>query len=227
MRRAPKKFTDATQSEITPEWKDWYAIEAEDMADDMRDHIAFLEGQPGLQNRWPEEYDKEIGNGAWILVVEEPYTEVKQLFTVPTPSLWWARPAGGRPYSIPYGPKSRPVMIPGVYKVVIETPGGSLWLFPHEYVVCKDPVPLITDPECTIHPLGGEATLDEELEEQMFYLQSRGITRQDALLMLMDGVDFSHWGWVEFPEYARAAYEGVGRTIPYTPMAGVFKRESA
>ena len=64
----------------------------------------------------------------------------------------------------------------------------------------------VTDPDCTIHPLGGRPTLDEEKQDQMFYLQSRGISYQEGLLMLMDGLDMRDWGWVEFPEYARAMF---------------------
>lgn len=205
---APRKYTDSTRSEITAEWKDWYAREVELASEGMEDTVLGLGEHP--QNRWPERYDKSVGDGAWVFVVEEPFTEMRDRFRIPTPSLWWARPEVSRQGAIEVGTKSIPLQIPGLYRVVVNTPGGSLWLYPHEYVVCSDPVPLITDPECTVHPLGGRPPLDEEKQEQMFYLQSRGWTAQDALLALMDGLDMSDWGWVEFPEYARAMFEGVG-----------------
>lgn len=210
MKRAPKKYTDATRSEITPEWRAWYK-EATEMA--TEDLIAEAEAYGLLaQDVWPELHDKGIGDGAWILVVEEPCTEMMQRFRIPTPSLWWARPEPirlGAKVIKGYGGGVTAVM-PGMARVVIETPGGSLWLFPREYVVCENPIPLLTDPEVTIHPLGGRPSLDEEKQEQLFYLQQRGIPYGDALLMIMDGVDMSQWGWAEFPEYVRATYDGVG-----------------
>jgi len=206
--RAPKKFTDATRTEITQEWLDWYAAEQEDRREEVYDHLMFP-GEP-VENRFPEEHDKDLGEGAWIFVVEEPWTDLRNRFQIPTPSLWWARPEASRPGGFNLGTKAFPLNVPGRYRAVIETPGGSLWLYPHEYVICKDPIPLITDPECTLHRLGGTPTLDEEKAEQMFYLQSRGWSYSDALLQLMDGLDMRDWGWVEFPEYARAAFEGVG-----------------
>lgn len=210
MGRAPKKFTDATRSEITQEWLDWFAKHSEESKDTLVDHVVYdLHELP--ENRWPEDYDKDLGEGAWIFVIEEPHTELKSRFTVPTPSIWWARPDSHRPGAIDVGTSGRPMVIPGLYRVVIETPGGSLWLYPHEYTVCTNPLPLITDPECTIHSLGGRPALDEEKQEQLFYLQSRGWSYQDAILQIMDGLDMRDWGWVELPEYARAMFEGVGR----------------
>jgi hypothetical protein len=210
-RRAPKKFTDATQSEITQEWREWYDQMILESQDEMEAIVMGLGEHP--ENRWPEQYDKDLGDGRWIFVVEEPSTELRSRFRIPTPSLWWARPEGSRPGGMNFGTRQRPLAIPGPYRAVIETPGGSLWLFPQEYVVCDNPLPLITDPECTIHSLGGRPALDEEKLEQMFYLQSRGWSYQDALLALMDGVDMRDWGWVEFPEYAREMFEGVGRRL--------------
>jgi hypothetical protein len=211
MSKPPKKFTDETQTKIRDEWLDWYARRVETIKPELEAHVMFF-GQP-LENYWPEDYDKDVGEGDWIVVVEEPHTELKQRFTVPTPSLWWARPDTHRPHAHDIGTKSFPKVVPGPYRVVIETPGGSLWLFPHEYVKCHDPLPLITDPEVTIHPLGGNVTLDEEKQEQMFYLQSRGWSRQDALLTLMEGVDMRDWGWCEFPEYAMEVFSGVGTRL--------------
>lgn len=206
--RPPKKFTDASRSEITEEWSAWYRDQQERVRPEAQAAIMSLGELP--ENRWPEDFDKDVGEGCWIFVVEEPSTEMMQRFRIPTPSLWWARPEANRPGGLNFGSDAYPVPAPGPYRVVIETPGGSLWLFPHEYVICENPVPLITDPDCTIHSLGGQPALDEEKQEQMFYLQSRGWPRQDAILALMDGLDMSNWGWVEFPEYARAFFEGVG-----------------
>lgn len=212
--RAPKKFTDASQTEIRQEWLDWYAAAQEDAIEEMQDHVAYTLREPP-ERRWPELYDKHVGDGAWVLVVSEPATELRDRFRIPTPSLWWARPEVSRPGSINMGSAAYPKTIPGYYRSIITTPAGDLWLWPEEYVVCSDPVPLITDPDCTIHPLGGRPTLDEELAEQLFYLQSRGWSYTDALLQLA-GVDFSTWGWIEFPEYARAAFEGVGARPVFT-----------
>lgn len=216
MKRAPKKFTDESQSEITDEWREWYAQSVAEGADEIESNLAFMGTPP--EDVYPERHGKDIGEGAWILVVEEPHTEMRHRFRIPTPSLWYARPEAGRPGGWTHKVGRTPIQVPGPYRVVIETPGGSLWLFPHEYVICQDPVPLITDPECTIHPLGGKATVAEEHEEALFYLQSRGIAHGDALLLLMDGVDWSQWGWVEFPEYARAMFEGVGSMTRYREM---------
>lgn len=137
----------------------------------------------------------------------EPNTGLRKDFRVPTPSLWYAKPdPTGSRFSI--GSGQFEVHSPPAYRVTIQTPGGTLWLWPYEYVVCSDPMALIADPDCTIHTLGGRAPVDEE---QMFYLMSRGWSYDDAVLALLDGLDASEWGWVEFPEYARAAFEGVGQ----------------
>lgn len=210
MRRAPKKFTDETQTEIRQEWVDWYNERQEGAQEEIQDQLVGLGIDPMIY--WPEDYDRRLpDDGAWVIVVEEPCTEIKQTFTIPTPSLWYAKPALGGARREVHG-FGKGVFTPPVYKVTIQTPAGTLWLYPHEYVVCKDPVPLITDPECTIHSLGGQPPIDEET---LFYLQSRGISREDAAMLLLDQLDMSTWGWVEFPEYARQAYEGVGRRMNF------------
>jgi hypothetical protein len=88
---------------------------------------------------WPADYGKDIGEGAWIMVVEVPHTALQ--WDVPVLSIWRARP-----HWLPSGLAGRQT-----YQAVIATPGGDLHLWPHEYVVLNDPTSILTDPmsRCT------------------------------------------------------------------------------
>lgn len=168
-------------------------------------HAASLGFDPSMY--FPEKDGKKIPEeGAWILILEEPYTELKSRFTVPLLSMWRARPheldSGGLQVA-----KDR-TMYP--QQAIISTPGGDLHLWPHEYVIATNPLGLVGDPDSELHQLGGQPVLDEDM---MFYLQSRGIPHREAVMMLFDLITETDFIYVTFPEEITAALEGMGRSL--------------
>jgi hypothetical protein len=93
-------------------------------------------------------------------------------------------------------------------QAVIATPAGDLHLWPHEYVMATRPMDLASDPEAELHSLGGEVVLDED---KMFYLQSRGIPRSEATLMIFDTIKSLDFVYVTFPEWLTTMFAGVGQ----------------
>lgn len=195
MRRAPKKYTDSTRSEITPEWKAWFAEKREDAKERDLDFLRGIGQDPAVY--YPEDYDKDLGDGSWIFVIDPPQA-VSHDFDVPLLSLWWARPhrlnaghfAGAAPY-----------------QAVITTPAGDLHLWPHEYRLCAHPEEFVGEEGTEIHSLGGEPVLDQE---QMFYLQSRGISRHDATMMLFREIRQQNFVYVTFAAEVVDFFAGVG-----------------
>lgn len=187
-RRPPPKFEPR---EVTPEYKAW-------AREDAIDHCVRL----GMHPSWffPEDDGKAIPDeGAWICVIDVPHAPLLN-FEVPYLSMWRATRHDG-----PLLHKDLP--FPS-QQAVIHTPGGTLHLWPTEYVVIDD-ISLFVgqEPDCVMHKLGGEPVIDED---QMFYMMLRGIPRQDAALMLLGDVtsqDFVYFTWdVFYQEY----FEGVG-----------------
>lgn len=203
--RAPRKYTDKDRTKISPEWMDWAKKTHEEAVENGYRHVASLGYDPSMY--FPEEDGKDIPEeGAWILVIEEPHTELRSRFRVPLLSMWRARPhkLNGGAIPIAQGLSVYPK------QAVITTPGGDLHLWPHEYVIATDPRGLVGQEEATLNSLGGDPVLNEE---QLFYLQSRGIHYQDAVLMLFDNIQGTDFIYVTFPEEVTAMLEGVGRSL--------------
>ena len=203
--REPKKYIDARRTQATPEWLAWDDERRANVAEDCWKEL--LGGGYDPVTYLPEIDDKKIPeDGAWILILEEPLTGLRDRFRVPLLSMWRARrhELNSSSVTTSTGVKLYP------QQAVITTPGGDLHLWPHEYTIAKNPMALASDPDSTLNTLGGEAVLDEE---KMFYLQSRGIPRQEATLMLFDTIVSLDFVYVTFPEYITAALEGVGRPL--------------
>jgi hypothetical protein len=197
----PKKYLDAARTEINPDWMQWARAAAQDWCDDTyNDYSTYF----------PEEYGKAIPDeGAWIMVLDVPHTELSSRFEVPVMSTWRARR-----HSCNFGhPQSGKTVLPFTpQQAVISTPGGDLHLWPHEYTIISDVSFMIgAEPEFDMITLGGEPLFDDPvLAERLFYIQSRGISRHEAgLLTLNDqqAPDFVYF--VMHPELA-AMWEGVG-----------------
>lgn len=138
-------------------------------------------------------------------MVEEPFTELRSRFRVPPLSMWRARPRELNTEAI----VSRGVKI-YPKQAIIATPGGDLHLWPHEYVVVDRPVTLVSDPDATLHALGGQPVLDEDA---LFYLMSRGIPRHEAVMVLFDSVTSLDFVYVTFPEWITDALAGAGQSL--------------
>lgn len=186
VRKAPKKYLDPDQIEVNPAWLEWreeFRVAAKEAA---LDHMYFLGMDPALF--FPEDYDKGLGeDGRWIMVVEEPHTELLSRFRLPLLSMWFATPKQMHSNVGPFH----------AIHAVIQTPGGELHLLPHEYVVVEDVTQYVGEPGCDIHSLGGQALIDEEM---LFYLQARGYTSQEAHLALIGQVQQSDFVYFTFDE---------------------------
>lgn len=138
---------------------------------------------------YPQDFGRKIEEGgAWIQVLNPPQTE----YTVPPFSVWYAAP----------WPMDRSMIknVP-IKRVQIVTPKGTLGLFPREYSIVKDVREYLGREKDGIlfHRLDGEAVLPEEA---LFYMQSRGIPRGKAAMMLLHQLKGHAFGWFEFaPQY--------------------------
>jgi len=187
-RRKPNKFFPR---EVTPEYQEWAREDA------MR-HCAML----GIHPSWyfPADDDKAIPDeGAWICVIDVPRVPLIN-FELPHLSMWWATRHEGAllaaDYPFPY------------QQAVIQTPGGTLHLWPTEYVVIQDITTFVgQEPDCVMHRLGGEPTLDED---QMFYVMSRGIARPEAALLLLGDIRQQDIAYFTFAEEYQQIFHGVG-----------------
>lgn len=202
--RAPRKYSDARRTQVTQEWLDWDNQRRAAAVEDGWFQAASLGYEPSIY--FPELDDKAIPEeGAWILVVEEPFTELRERFRVPLMSMWRARPhelnAGGLSVN---GFKHLPK------QAVIATPGGDLHLWPHEYVIADQPMLLASDPDAVLHSLGGQPVLDEQ---ELFYLMSRGISRHQAVMLLFDKVSALDFMYVTFPDWVTQALAGLGQSL--------------
>lgn len=195
----PRKFLDKYRTTITPEWLVWNDLHK--MTDeDYAHHALSIHGDVNANTAvyFPEEFDKDLGDGSWVFVIDPPHTELSDRFQVPLLSMWYARPhvmnqgaLGGR---LPY-------------QAVIQTPAGDLHLWPHEYTVCQDPGAFLGEEGTEIHALGGEPLLPED---QLWYLMSRGISRHDATMMLFNEIDSQSFCYVTFHKEIVAFFAGVG-----------------
>lgn len=177
MRRAPRKYLDKHRTRLNPAWAEWnYEREAL--------QIGFY-GPGTFGAYFPEEVEKEIpAQGCWIRVIDVPHTELSHRFDVPVLSMWRAR------HSIMSHSEELCGRKPQL--AVINTPGGELSLWPHEYVIVPEIREYVgCEPDVTMHVLGDAKAYTEKQESMLFYMQSRGITRRDASLMVFDEPEIS------------------------------------
>jgi hypothetical protein len=122
--------------------------------------------------------------GTWIIVKDVPHTNLD--FDVPLYSIWRARRhIRTRTFRLPTGPRGGKNEVHWPQMLAeIQTPGGDLVLYPTEYVT--------TDIQKWLDLINEGVELNfigpgepGELEDQLFYLQCRGIPRTQALLLLL------------------------------------------
>ncbi|MCX5103495.1 hypothetical protein [Streptomyces sp. NBC_00439] len=202
--RAPKKYAGSSRTQVSPEWQTWDAERRDEAADEGYFLAASIGAEPSMY--FPEQDGKAVPeDGAWIIVVEEPFTELRSRFRVPPLSMWRARP---------HELNTDAIVLKDVeihpQQAIIATPGGDLHLWPHEYVVVDHPMMLVSDPDATLHSLGGQPVLDEDA---VFYLMSRGIPRHEAVMVLFDTVTSLDSVYVTFPEWITDALAGAGQSL--------------
>jgi hypothetical protein len=121
--------------------------------------------------------------GAWILVKELPGME----YMVPPLSIWFATPwpqTSGRHQ---------------LHRVKIITPKGEIGVYPHEYSKVADPgkyFEFVGD-GMTVKFFGNEEGVPRD---KLFYIRSRGISKKDAMLMLIGSIMAHGVMWLETDE---------------------------
>lgn len=194
MTRKPRKYLDRERTEVNPDWLE---------SREEEQHAQIVNLGPGEVDRYyPDEEHVLPEQGGWIRILSEPHTELEARFRLPVLSMWHARPTYSNVGRIG---NRKP------YQVVITTPGGDLHLWPHEYQLVPDITQWVgQDPDVEMHTLGGEPVIEEKTAERLFYLQQRGIPRQDALLMLLGELDGSSFVYFTMhPAYVEL-FAGVG-----------------
>jgi hypothetical protein len=200
----PTRFVDETCTRATDEWLAWEERQRFALSENGWLEVAASGYEPSMY--FPEKEGKSIPDeGAWILILEEPDTPMKQQFRLPELSMWRARR-----HQLDYGQTLSNGSVVYPQQAVISTPAGALHLWPHEYVIANDPLGLAADSESELHSLGGEPVIDQE---QMFFLQSRGISHNDAALMLFDTISSLDFVYVTFPDWVTDALRGAGRSL--------------
>lgn len=151
---------------ICPEWQGSEEQQDEAMRMSLSPEDYYTLCPEAIHSRVPPE-------GAWIMIKDPPTTE----FTVPCLSMWYALP------------DDKQTHVPGQirHRVKILTPLGTLWLWPYEYVVVRDLQPYLDMPgdHIHIHYLGGDGGVNAD---RLFYLRSRGISKAEAVKMLVGEV---------------------------------------
>lgn len=216
-----KKARKTKRADDTHEWKlvpkKWYAELPQEKRDEIEEeeiermlwespHSQRSEFDKTPFDAW-ERYKNEVASylpgvnkldedGNWILVTKPPHAE----YTVPPLSIWFAVPwpmegtAGRR-----------------VHRVRITTPRGTLGLFPHEYSRIND---MSKYTECLgdgieIKFFGGVEGINPDA---LFYIRSRGISKRDAIIMLLGQIKAEAVCWLETDP-------GVYEYFGYEPIA--------
>lgn len=138
--------------------------------------------------------DQELPKkGGWIMMTRLLPTE----FTPPPMSFWFATPW-------PMSNESRVHRPP--YRVKIITPRGELGVFPHEYAYVKEPGKYLefigTDMKACFFGASDRGIPKDAL----FYLRSRGISKRDAITMLVGEIKAHGVLWLETAEHITAHF---------------------
>lgn len=137
-----------------------------------------LAAHPNYMVYFPEDFGLGIPKkGCWILVRQSPHAE----YTVPVLSMWYAKPHEGHSF------RGYPMKLARII-----TPNGELMLLPQEYVKVTDISKYLEwlDDGVEIHYLSENAKINPDL---LFYIQSRGITKQDAILLAINELRDQHY----------------------------------
>lgn len=200
--RPPKKYADPERTTVTEEWKAWKVQQKEE----WRWNIGRMDDPARY---FPEDYDKDIGDGCWLFVIDPPPVAID--FEIPMLSLWWAAP----------------FQVKGIaglmaHQAVIQTPGGTVHLWPHEYTICNEPEGLVGLEGVQMHTLGGDPVLNEE---KVWYLQARGIPREEVVQMLFTQIRQQNYVYCTFPPEYVDLFAGVGTPLLSTARARHFARQ--
>jgi hypothetical protein len=84
-------------------------------------------------------------------------------------------------------------------RVRIETPDGTLYIEPHEWTPIADIDPYMeaVGDGYILHEYGVTAKITSRVEEQLFYMQSRGLPKADAMRLLAGSAKNPNLVWLE------------------------------
>jgi hypothetical protein len=138
------------------------------VVDQMRDYF------PGDQ-QVPE-------GGAWVLVKRDTGCQ----YTMPLLSVWFAEP---------WPMESNAVVVP--FRAKILTPRGELGIFPREYSIVPDPQKFYEyfGKGVKIRFFGGDTAGIPE--DKLFYIRSRGVSKADAIALLLGNIKSPGICWIE------------------------------
>lgn len=124
--------------------------------------------------------NKVPDDGAWILVKDSPPMQ----YTVPPMSIWFATP----------WPMTNDRL--DTHRVKIITPQGELGVFPREYSLLEHPEKYyeFVGDGMEVKFFGNEEGVPRD---KLFYLRSRGISKKDALVMLVGNIKAHGVLWIE------------------------------
>jgi len=150
-----------------------------------------------MQSYFPEDFGKDIpANGCWILITKSPPCEIKvQMF-----SIWFALEAKDTNLHHRY-PIRRKL-------ASILTPDGELKVEPWEYnkIDLKKYMDFLnvrpenSEPDMNILFLSEDPKLSIKMRDMVFYMQSRGISRGTAYLMLIEEIRDQNFCYFEMHE---------------------------
>lgn len=180
--KAEGKWVFVPNSSLTPEEQEEIKMEKV-MNGLMFHHMGGSQypfaGLDEFQNYFPGR-NKVPDGGGWILVKRPPLTE----YTVPPLSIWFAEP----------WPMENERYCS--HRVKVLTPKGELGLFPMEYSLIDDPAKYyeFVGQGMEIRFFGNEEGVPKD---KLFYLRSRGVSKKDALCMLIAEIKAHGVMWIE------------------------------
>lgn len=153
-----------------------------------------------LYSALPFEHALEMApEGAWIMVKRQPTTAIP---SPPFASIWRARTVYysrtflGLPFPGQRGSSRRQTQWP-MTRARISTPAGELTLLPDEFTIVRKMDEWTRDigSGVSLHLLGGDVA-EADLADRVFYLQSHGLKRWQALSMLLPEVAEPGFAWL-------------------------------
>jgi hypothetical protein len=157
------------------------------------------------EDYFPAEYGKELPeDGAWIMMLVEVRVgkrlndETIETISLPHLSMWFAIP----------NKTTR-----GTFQAIVQTPHGSVHVWPHEYKKTDISVWLQFSEEdgLNTHFISASGAFDEAA---LFYLRSRGIPKGEAQRMLLATLKDPNYCYFTFSEDLASCFsEGTG--TPY------------
>lgn len=169
------------------------------------------------EDRYPEESGKKLPeDGAWIILLMDVHVgrqidaDTYEGIDIPHLSVWYAMPNMTRQSAL--------------HQAVIQTRSGAVHVWPHEYNLfsIEKFLPFLGD-GFDIHFLAENGAFPEDA---MFYIQSRGIGKAEAQMMLLPTLKDPNFCYFTFADDLRAFFPS-GAGTPYLHAYNHERRKAA